>query len=98
MLPGDKFLNDITSHSLDTTNFADGTYDITIVARDLLDNKHTQTISFDVDHSLVQAIPSESKSSVAQDMVLIIISIIVAAGVVRNRTSEMKSYGLLEKC
>jgi hypothetical protein len=95
MLPGDKFLNDITSHSLDTTNFDDGTYDITIVARDLLDNKHTQTISFDVDHSLVQAIPSESKSSVAQDMVLIIISVIVAAGVLtsiimRNKRKDLK--------
>ena len=95
MLPGDKFLNDITSHSLDTTNFADGTYDITIVARDLLDNKHTQTISFDVDHSLVQAISSESKSSVPQDMILIIISIIVAAGVLtsiimRNKRKDSK--------
>ena len=95
MLPGDKTLNDITSHSLDTTNFADGTYDITIIARDLLDNKHTQTVSFDVDHSLIQAIPSESKSSVPQDMILIIISIIVAAGVLisvimRNKRKDSK--------
>ena len=81
MLPEDKFLNDITSYSLDTTNFDDGTYDITIVARDLLDNKHTQTISFDVDHSLVQVTPSEAKTSIPQNMMLIIIGIIVAAGV-----------------
>ena len=95
MLPGDKFLNDITSHSLDTTNFDDGTYDITIVARDLLDNKHTQTISFVVDHSFVQVTPSESESSAPQNMVLIIISIIVAAGVLfsiimRNKRKDPK--------
>ena len=95
MLPGDKFLNDITSHSLDTTNFADGTYDITIVARDLLDNKQSQSISFDVDHSLVQAVPSESESSGSQNMMLIIISIIVAAGVLipvimRNKRKDSK--------
>ena len=95
VLPKDRFLNDITSHSLNTTNFDDGTYDITIVARDLLDNKHTQTISFVVDHSLVQAISSESKSSVPQDMILIIISVIVAAGVLtsiimRNKRKDSK--------
>ena len=95
VLPKDRFLNDITSHSLNTTNFDDGTYDITIVARDLLDNKHTQTISFVVDHSFVQAIPSESKSSVPQNMVLIIISVIVAAGVLtsiimRNKRKDSK--------
>ena len=58
------------------------------------DNKHTQTVSFDVDHSLVQA-TSESKSSVPQDMILIIISIIVAAGVLisvvmRNKRKDSK--------
>jgi len=95
MLPGDKTLNDITSYSLDTTNFDDGTYDITIVARDLLDNKHTQTISFVVDHSFVQVTPSESESSAPQNMVLIIISIIVAAGVLtsiimRNKRKDSK--------
>ena len=95
VLPEDRFLNDTTSHSLDTTNFDDGAYDITIIARDLLDNKHSQTISFVVDHSLVQAISSESKSSAPQNMVLIIISIIVAAGVLtsiimRNKRKDSK--------
>jgi len=95
MLPGDKTLNDITSYSLDTTNFDDGTYDITIVARDLLDNKQSQTISFDVDHSLIQPISPESESSAPQNMVLIIISIIVAAGVLtsiimRNKRKDSK--------
>ena len=95
MLPGDKFLNDITSHSLDTTNFDDGTYDITIVARDLLDNKQSQTISFDVDHSLIQPISPEAESSLSQNMMLIIISIIVAAGVLipvimRNKRKDSK--------
>ena len=94
-LPGDRFLNDTTSHSLDTTNFDDGTYDITIVARDLLDNKQSQTISFDVDHSLIQPISPESESSAPQNMVLIIISIIVAAGVLtsiimRNKRKDSK--------
>ena len=95
MLPGDKFLNDITSHSLDTTNFDDGTYDITIVARDLLDNKQSQTISFDVDHSLIQPISPEAESSLSQNMMLIIISIIVAVGVLipvimRNKRKDSK--------
>ena len=94
-MPGDRFLNDTTSHSLDTTNFDDGTYDITIVARDLLDNKQSQTISFDVDHSLIQPISPESESSAPQNMVLIIISIIVAAGVLtsiimRNKRKDSK--------
>jgi len=95
VLPEDRFLNDTTSHSLDTTNFDDGTYDITIIARDLLDNKQSQTISFDVDHSLIQPISPESESSAPQNMVLIIISIIVAAGVLtsiimRNKRKDSK--------
>ncbi len=82
-LDGD-LLKDVNSYLFDTTNIADGVYELSIVATDMAENEQTKSIMFTVDHAFIQApsVISEEKITY-QSMILIVVGIIaVVVGVI----------------
>ena len=79
LLPDGESLEDVTFHSFNVVDYDEGIYDLTIMAVDIAENKQTQIISFNVDHTFVPeplVMPKEREST-SENNLLIVISIII---------------------
>jgi hypothetical protein len=85
ILPDGELLTDVTSYQFDTAPLEDGQYEIQIYATDKAENVAIKTISFFVDHNIIDSqIPIfDEKQSSEQNYLLIIgITIGIAIGVI----------------
>ena len=58
LLPTNETITDQTYYEFDTSNLDDGEYNIQISAKDKSENIVTETISFTVDHSVIEKVPT----------------------------------------
>jgi len=100
LLPTDEIITNQTYYEFDTSNLDDGEHNIQISAKDKSGNIATETISFTVDHSIIEKAPT----GIAQTfdfnyyliigIVIAIVASLTALAIRKKKISQTMKQGL----
>jgi len=100
LLPTDEIITDQTFYEFDTSNLDDGEYSIQILAKDKSENIANETISFIVDHSVTEKMPTwitqtfDFNYYLIIGIVIVIIASLMALAIRKKKISQTMKQGL----
>ena len=100
LLPTDEIITDQTFYEFDTSNLDDGEYRIQILAKDKSENIANETISFIVDHSVTEKMPTwitqtfDFNYYLLIGIVIVIVASLMALAIRKKKISQTMKQGL----
>ena len=100
LLPTDEIITDQTHYEFDTSNLDDGEYSIQISVKDKSENIATETISFTVDHTVIEKMPTwidqtfDFNYYLIIGIVIVIVASLTALAIRKKKISQTMKQGL----